>query len=69
MGFTGFAASSYGQNYAIANVRILADEIGTLAPGKKADIVLVEGDPLENIHALQNIKLVLKEGRIVADHR
>jgi imidazolonepropionase-like amidohydrolase len=47
----------------------LANEIGTLTPGKLADIVLVEGDPLENIQALLNVKLVLKSGRIVADHR
>jgi imidazolonepropionase-like amidohydrolase len=40
----------------------LADEVGTLEPGKFADIVSVRGDPLADITALKNVGLVMKGG-------
>jgi imidazolonepropionase-like amidohydrolase len=46
-----------------------ANEIGTLEPGKLADIVLLDGDPLEDIESVLRVKLVIKEGNIVVDHR
>ncbi|HXP30905.1 MAG TPA: amidohydrolase family protein [Stellaceae bacterium] len=45
-------------------------DIGLLAPGRLADLLVVEGDPLSNIAALQkreNIKLVMKGGKIFAN--
>lgn len=42
----------------------LANEIGTLAPGKAADIVAVKGDPLTNIRALETTSFVMKGGSI-----
>ncbi len=42
----------------------LADQIGTVEPGKRADLVLVSGDPLEDITALANVKVVIQSGRI-----
>jgi imidazolonepropionase-like amidohydrolase len=36
---------------------------GVLAPGMKADLIAVEGSPLENIRALLNIALVVKHGK------
>lgn len=47
----------------------LGSEIGTLEPGKQADIIFIDGDPLELVFNLLNVKLVLKSGVIVADHR
>jgi len=47
----------------------LADEIGTLAPGKIADIILVDGDPLENINDLERVRLVVQDGIVVVDRR
>lgn len=38
------------------------EEVGTLQSGKLADIVLVEGNPLETLDALKNIRSVLKSG-------
>lgn len=43
----------------------LEKEIGTLEPGKKADVILVNGNPLKNITYLQDIQIVIKEGVIV----
>jgi imidazolonepropionase-like amidohydrolase len=44
-------------------------EIGTLEPGKLADIVILDGNPLEDIDHLLNVKLVIKGGEIVLDKR
>ena len=42
----------------------LGDEIGTLAPGKSADVIAVEGDPLADVAALQQVRFVLARGRV-----
>ena len=42
-------------------------EIGSLEPGKLADIIAVEGNPLKDIRVLQDrkkIQMVMKEGKI-----
>ncbi len=38
------------------------DRIGTLAAGKQADLVLIKGDPSENIEEIENIETVFKAG-------
>jgi imidazolonepropionase-like amidohydrolase len=45
----------------------MEDEIGTLEPGKLADIAIVNGDPLLDSRALLNVEIVIKGGRIVID--
>ena len=47
----------------------LADRIGTLEPGKLADVVAVPGDPLENIRATEHVFFVMKEGVIYKNDR
>jgi imidazolonepropionase-like amidohydrolase len=42
-----------------------SDRVGTLEPGKFADIVAVEGDPVADVHVLENVKFVMKGGAIV----
>src|SRR5246127_4092968 len=39
-----------------------ADKVGTIEPGKWADIVAVSGDPLKDIKELQHVKFVMKAG-------
>jgi len=47
----------------------LGTEIGTLEPGKWADIVLLDGDPLENSDALLNVRMVIKGGKVMVDRQ
>jgi imidazolonepropionase-like amidohydrolase len=42
----------------------LGDRIGTLAAGYEADVIAVQGDPLEDIGALQKVVFVMKGGRV-----
>jgi imidazolonepropionase-like amidohydrolase len=41
----------------------VGDRVGTLEPGKLADVIAVEGDPLQDIDALRRVQLVVKGGR------
>lgn len=41
------------------------DTIGVVEVGKRADLLLVEGDPLTDIGALANARVVVKGGRVV----
>jgi imidazolonepropionase-like amidohydrolase len=38
--------------------------LGSLEPGKYADIIAVSGNPLDDIRLLENVKFVMKEGKI-----
>ncbi len=40
-----------------------ANLLGSLQPGKYADIIAVSGNPLEDIRLLENVKFVMKEGK------
>jgi imidazolonepropionase-like amidohydrolase len=42
----------------------LERDVGTIAAGKRADIVAVTGNPLDNIQVLQNVQFVMKDGRV-----
>jgi imidazolonepropionase-like amidohydrolase len=52
---TGNAAASLG----------LDDTLGSLTLGKRADILVVDGDPLTNISALRNLSAVIQNGQII----
>lgn len=38
------------------------DRIGTIAPGKQADLVVVKGDPSKKIEDIENVETVFKDG-------
>jgi len=46
-----------------------ADDLGTVETGKLADLIVVGGNPLENIDNVRKLQLVFKEGRVVSDKR
>ena len=43
------------------------DRVGSIEPGKFADLIAVEGDPLTDIKVLQKVKAVMKGGAVVKD--
>jgi imidazolonepropionase-like amidohydrolase len=47
----------------------MSDELGSIAPGKIADLVLVDGDPLKLIFNLLNVVVVVQGGMIAVDQR
>ena len=49
---------------AAASLR-LGDKIGTIAPGFEADLVAVEGDPIQDITAVRKVAFVMKGGKVV----
>jgi imidazolonepropionase-like amidohydrolase len=42
-----------------------SDKVGTLEPGKWADVVAVDGDPLADVTTLERVKFVMKGGEVV----
>jgi imidazolonepropionase-like amidohydrolase len=47
----------------------VGDDLGTIEPGKLADVIVVGANPLEDVNNVRQLLLVLKEGRIVSDKR
>jgi imidazolonepropionase-like amidohydrolase len=47
----------------------MSDQLGTLEPGKLADLILLNGNPLDGYWNMLNTKLVLKGGVVVVDTR
>jgi imidazolonepropionase-like amidohydrolase len=45
----------------------MQDRIGTLEPGKFADIIAVPGDPLKDVRALEHAKFVMKGGAVIVN--
>ncbi len=44
------------------------DDLGTLEPGKLADLIVVDGDPTADIGAIRHVRLVVKGGKVVVEN-
>jgi imidazolonepropionase-like amidohydrolase len=60
-GATPHQALRFG-TFEAARLLGLDDELGSLEPGKRADLLAVAGDPLRDIRALEGVRLVLRDG-------
>jgi Tol biopolymer transport system component len=54
---------------AFAKAMGLEDQLGSIAPGRLADLVLVEGNPLERIADTRRVKVVIKNGEVFTEER
>jgi len=54
IGMTSLAAESMG----------LQKELGAIAIGLNADLVAIDGDPLQDITALQRVRFVMRNGKV-----
>jgi len=65
-GLTPLEAIVTATNNAADHFR-LTHEIGTIAPGKAADIIAVDGDPLVSIQELESVDFVMKGGVVYVE--
>jgi imidazolonepropionase-like amidohydrolase len=42
----------------------MSDELGTIEPGKLADMIAVDSSPLDDISVLENVSAVIKDGKL-----
>jgi imidazolonepropionase-like amidohydrolase len=67
-GDTPIDALMSGTSVAAESLR-MGDKIGSLAEGMEADIVAVQGNPLDDITAVRNVVFVMKHGKIYKNTR
>ena len=65
-GMTPLAALQAGTLNA-ADLMGWTDKVGSLEPGKWADVIAVEGDPMKDITVLQHVRFVMKAGTVYKD--
>lgn len=64
VGFTPLEALRAATGYS-AEVIGIGAVAGTITPGKRADLVIVGGDPATDIRAIRNVRQVIKSGQVV----
>ena len=63
---SGMPAMAAIQTATITAATVLGaqERLGSIAPGKLADLVGVDGDPLEDVSVLTDVRFVMKDGRV-----
>jgi len=52
-----------------ADILGIGDRVGTIAVGKLADLIAVDGNPLEDIRSMERVRFVMKGGTVVRNER
>lgn len=63
------AAAVQAATTSAADLLGLASEIGSIEPGKSADLIAVQGDPLADVTVLKRVGFVMARGRVAKDER
>jgi len=70
-----FAAVGYSVSEALvaatktsAEILAMGDKLGTLEPGKLADVILIDGEPDKNLDHLANVNMVIRDGAVIVDN-
>jgi imidazolonepropionase-like amidohydrolase len=63
------AAAIQAATTGAADLLGLAGEVGSIEPGKSADLIAVQGDPLADVTVLKRVGFVMARGRVVKDRR
>jgi len=63
---SGIPASDVLRMATIGSAKVMSKdkELGSITPGKLADMVLIDGDPTKNISDIRKVKLVIKDGKL-----
>ena len=63
---TGMAPQRAISSATRINAQILGkgNELGTIEPGKLADVIVVRGNPLFDVTALAQVEVVVKDGKV-----
>jgi imidazolonepropionase-like amidohydrolase len=51
-----------------AEILGMADKLGTIEPGKLADLIVIDGDPIEDLESLPRIRYVVVDGRVLVSN-
>ncbi len=43
----------------------MSDKVGSVAPGRYADLIAVDGDPLTDVTELERVRFVMKGGMVI----
>jgi imidazolonepropionase-like amidohydrolase len=55
-------------SYNAARSAAVEDDVGSIQPGRRADLLIVPGNPLDHLDALDSITAVYKDGRLEVEH-
>ena len=60
----GFTPLEAIKIYSLNGAKFLGEDarIGSIAPGKQADLMIVKGDPANRISDIENVEIVFKDG-------
>ncbi len=66
----GIPAARVLQAATINAARLIGDDkLGRIAPGARADLVAIQGNPLDDFGAIERVRLVMKAGEVVREER
>jgi imidazolonepropionase-like amidohydrolase len=66
-GLAPAAALAAATSLAAAHLNLAG--VGRVVPGARADLLLVDGDPLADLTALTRVRLVTRDGRVAGPRR